>query len=95
MPKAAQAIETPTPRKHGPKPKAEELAVTTVRLRPDQWQWLKKAAFERALQGPLEAGRLRNHARAGRWRDDAEGVNPVQVEMPGKPGCWDAGIPSL
>ena len=51
MPKAAQAIETPTPRKRGPKPKAEELAVTTVRLRPDQWQWLKKAAFERALQG--------------------------------------------
>ena len=36
MPKAAPAIETPTPRKHGPKPKAEELAVTTVRLRPDQ-----------------------------------------------------------
>ena len=34
-----------------PKPKVEELAVTTVRLRPDQWQWLKKAAFERALQG--------------------------------------------
>ena len=48
MPKTTR-IEKPPRRKPGPKPKAERLQVTTVRLNLEQWEWLKRKAFARAL----------------------------------------------
>jgi len=50
MPKAATQATT-APRKRGPKPMAQTFEVTTVRLRTDQWEWLKRRAFDRALHG--------------------------------------------
>ena len=42
-------------RKPGPKPMAETWAVTSLRLRADQWRWLKTQALARALESGTKA----------------------------------------
>jgi len=37
-------------KKPGPKPREEALQMTSVRFRPEQWQWLREQAFKLALE---------------------------------------------
>lgn len=63
-------------RKPGPAPREVPWAVTSLRLAPEEWEWLRRQAFERSLQTgtrPDASGIVRELVRAAMARPSKAG----------------------